>query len=313
MPLMAVSGPATFTDNCATAGDAQTANDVALGLNLLQSTAYAAVIAVPSVIALFFFTVPNPVKIILAVVYGVALAAYLAAAQVTAVALDCEQTAFSDTQVSTLPVAATTSVNPPPGTNVPGSSQISVDLAIAEAGDVNGQMNNLQTNIGLVTSQVATLTDATADLNTTLSCTTGFPTRPDPPCTVDDSDVNARAIELQGDVQELQANVAILRNTEIGVLDKTNDEIAALDAFEQLQLRMEIETSLSVNGNHAVAAFQLPAPWGYLDTVRSIVTDTVFQFGRGGADLDAGNAAFDAGRFKDAFTSYQQAYQGATK
>ena len=76
---------------------------------------------------------------------------------------------------------------------------------------------------------------------------------------------------------------------------------------------MEIETSLSVNGNHAVAAFQLPAPWGYLDTVRSIVTDTVTQFGGGDADLAAGNAAFDAGRFKDAFTSYQKAYQGATK
>ena len=82
-----------------------------------------------------------------------------------------------------------------------------------------------------VTSQVATLTDATSDLNTTLSCTTGFPTRPDPPCTVDDSDVNARATELLGDLQELQGNVAILRNTEIGVLDKANDELAALDAF----------------------------------------------------------------------------------
>jgi hypothetical protein len=305
---------ATFTDDCASAGDPAAVATAAFALNQLQSAAYAAVIAVPSVIALFFFDIPNPAKIILAVIYGVALAAYLATSQVAAVALDCAQSAFSATQVSTLPVAGPNSTSPPPGTNVPGSSQISVDEAITAVGDIDAQMRTVDTNIDLVTSQVATLTDLVSDLNTTLSCSTGFPTRPDPPCSVPDSDVTARVTEAQADAQQLQTDVAVLRNTQHTVLDKANTELADLETFEQLQVRMEIEANLSLPGFDAVALFQLPAPWGYLDAVKVVVTETLDRYGKAGStDLANANAAFAAGRYKDAYSLYRKAYQGATK
>ena len=310
----------TYTDNCESAGDPSALVAAVLVLNQLQSAAYAVVIAIPSVLAIFFVDIPVPPKIVAAVIYGVALAVYLALAQTLAVATDCAEGNLAATNALALPVAPANSSTPPPGTIVAGSSQISVDAALVAAGDVAGQANTIATNVSLVAGQVQALRERGIGLNTSLSCTTGIPaSAPGDACganpgdPVDASDVDARVNDVQSDLQTTQADIAVLRNTQTGILDKSNEEINAVAEFEALQVRMEIEANLSEPGFHAVVLFQLPAPWGYLETAAAITTEVVTAFGRGGSELADADAAFAAGQYKQAYTLYQKAYQKATK
>lgn len=320
-PVTAWDEKATFTDNCVTAGDPAALIVATLVLNQLQSAAYAVVIAIPSVFAAFTAVeIPVPAKIIAAVVYGVALAVYLALAQTTAVAIDCAETRLAFEQANALPVAPSNSVTPPPDTVVRGSSQLTVDVTTEAVGDIGAQVAGIATNVTLVTGQVVILTDRAVDLNTTLSCTTGIPVAPPTvACTesevdpVPGGDAVARVVDSQTDLQTLAPDVGILRNTQSGILVKANEEIDALAAFEALQIRMEIEANLSTPGFHPVGLFQLPAPWGYLDTVAVIVREMVNQYGQGGAELASADAAFASVQYKQAYTLYQQAYQRATK
>jgi hypothetical protein len=311
---------ATYTDDCPSAGDPAALIIAVLVLNQLQSAAYAAVLAVPGVFAAFTAVeIPVPAKIILAVVYGVALAVYLALAQTLAVASDCASASGAAELKIAWPVAGPTSVDPPPGSPVPGSSQISVAEALATVGDVTTLLNSVSTNVALVAAQVTTLGTQATSLNTSLSCTSGSPAAsPAVTCGGDGqpppgSDSLAAASDARDDIQTTQGDVAVLRNTQHVILDKSNEQIDALAAFGDLAVRMEIEANLSDPGFQAVALFQLPAPNGYLDVVAVVTTEAVRAFGGGERELELANDAAAAGRYKDAYKLYHQAYQGALK
>lgn len=312
---------ATYTDNCPSAGDPAALIVAVLVLNQLQSAAYAFVIAMPAVVGLFpGLTLPNPAKVALAVVYGVALAVYLALAQTLAVASDCAAAEGAAELQLAWPVAPPGSTTPAAGSPVPGSSQISVDAALVAVGDVTAILNSVTANLTLVEGQVATLEERTTELNTTLSCTSGIPAAtPTPTCGADPgqpppgSDAVSRTADVQTDLQTVQGDIDILRNTQENVLAKANAEIDALAALRDLEIRLEIAANLSDPAFQAVALFQLPAPWGYLDVVASVATEAVVNFGGGEADLAAADAAKAAGRYKDAYKSYHKAYQGALK
>jgi hypothetical protein len=311
---------ATYTDDCPSAGDPAALITAVLVLNQLQSAAYALVIAMPAVIGLFIgITIPNPAKIALAVVYGVALAVYLALAQTLAVASDCASAAGSAELQLAWPVAPAGSTTPPAGSPVSGSSQITVDAALLAVGDVTTILTSVTNNLTLVEGQVDTLEERTTALNTTLSCTSGFPAAA-PAQTCGDtgqpppgSDVVSRTADVQTDLQTLQGDVDVLRNTQETVLVKANDEIAAIAELRDLEVRMAIDANLSDPAFQAVALFQLPAPWGYLDVVTEVVTEVVANFGGGESELQRANEAKAAGRFKDAYKLYHAAYQGAMK
>ena len=322
LPEMAVALKATYTDNCDSAGDVRRLAISVQVLNQLQNVAYALVVASPGVFGVGpALEVPNPIKIALAVVYGIAYAVYLALAQTFEVALDCAETKQATEQALALPRVGppASPSDPPEGTTVRGSSQITVDAALDAVGDIGEQLVAVVTNVGLVTGQVADLATGVNSLNTTLSCTTGTPIgAPVVSCGGDGQDVAAgdalsRVTDADGVLQLVQGDVAILRNTQHESLDKANEEIQALAALAALQLRMEIEANLSLPGFHPVALFQLPPPWGHLDIVRAVATEMVNAYGRGGDFLGRANAAFEARQYKQAYTLYQQAYQGATK
>ncbi|TVR24938.1 MAG: hypothetical protein EA389_10165 [Ilumatobacter sp.] len=323
LPEIAVAFRGTFTDDCATAGNVRELAETVLRLNLLQTVAYAAVVAVPGVFGLApAIEIPNPVKIALAIIYGVAYAVYLAVAQTFEVALDCAETAQADEQALALARAGPpeNEDDPAEGTVVRGSSQITVDEALDAVGDIGEQLVGVVENVGLVTGQVTLLAAEASSLNTTLSCTTGIPVD-DPVAScggegqeVADGDALSRVTDVDGVLQAMQGDVAILRNTQHGSLDKANEEILALEEFAALQLRMEIEANLSLPGFHPVGLFQLPAQFGgHLEVVQAVTTEMVNAYGSGGNFLGQANAAFSAGQYKLAYSLYQQAYQGATK
>jgi hypothetical protein len=88
-------------------------------------------------------------------------------------------------------------------------------------------------------------------------------------------------------------------------------------------LRLAIEQNLSDregSPTEAIALFQLPAPAGYLDLVRSIVRQTIDNMKANGQNVfQAENFYLQAadkvatGKFKEAFRRYQKSYQEATK
>jgi hypothetical protein len=297
----------TFTDDCASAGNAADGFEAAFIANEVQSALQAVMIAAPGVIALFFFDIPDPVKIVLAIAWGIANAIYLALAQVSAVSLDCAATAVSDTQTLTFPVDPAN-----PGVIVAGSTEISIQNLIEAAGDTQTEITNVQNTIiaiGLKTDQALA---AAAQLNVTL----GGPTAPP------GQDINARSTETQDDLKLLQANVKVLINTEGIVLGKADNEILKLSDFQTLQLRMDIEENLTRNGSGTgpVALFQLPATpgggGGYLEIAKAIVIETIAKetaVGHGNSkanvDLATANQAYANRQWKTAYNYYSKAYQ----
>lgn len=310
VPRRAVnSAGASFTDDCASAGSAPAGFEAAFIANEVQSALQAVMIAAPGVIALFFFDIPDPVKIVLAIAWGIANAIYLALAQVSAVSLDCVTSGFSDTQASTFPVDPNN-----PGVVVPGSTEISILNLIQAAGDTQTEITNVQNTVIAIGHQTETLTAAAAALNTTL----GGPT----PAVNPRTDINFRSTETQDDLKLLQANVAVLINTLTIVLTKSDAEIVKLSDFQTLQLRMDIEENLSRNGSGTgpVGLFQLPATpgggGGYLDVVKAIVIETIAKetaVGHGNAkanvDLTTANQAYAKQQWKTAYNYYSKAYQ----
>lgn len=288
--------PATFTDDCASAGDAPSEFIAAEIANEVQSAAQALMLASPGVIALFFFDIPTGIKIVFAVLWGVANAIYLALSQALAVSTDCAQTAFANSQISTLPVDPAN-----PGVNVAGSSEISVQVLIVAAGNTSTEINNVLNTINAVEVQANGLTGQAATLSTTVN------------------DIKIRVTEVQADLQLLQTNVAVLKNTEVTILGKADAEIVKLTAFQTRQLRMDIEENLTRNGpgTGAMGMFELPhANGGYLEDVRTIVSETISKetaVGNGNAkaagDLLVANNAFTAHQWKTAYLYYTRAYQ----
>ena len=288
----------TFTDSCDSAGSAPDEFQATLIANEVQSAAQAAMLAAPGVFAGFIgVDIPTGVKIALAVIWGIANAVYLGLAQALQVATDCAQTQFTNTQLSVLPVDPSN-----PSANVPASSEISVQNLINQATGTQTEITNVLNTVNAVNSQADTLISNAGTLNDTLN------------------DINTRVAEVQSDLQTLQTNVNVLENTEVTVLEKADTEIANLNAFQTLQLRMIIEENLSRNGTGTgpVGLFELPAAFGgYLDTVKSIVNSTFANETASGrppsakalSDLASANSLFAAGHYKLAYGEYTRAYQ----
>jgi hypothetical protein len=258
--------------------------------------------------------VPTGVKIALAVIWGIANAVYLAYSQQLAVSLDCWATAVANDQLSILPESPPGATG---GTNyIQQSSEVSVLDLLQKAGDLQTEINNVEHTTDAIVAQADTLTTNVAALNTTLS---NDPTdvvhgNPSAPLGIDQI-----VHETQADLQTLQTNVDVLRNTQIRTLTNADNELYNLNNFQTLQLRMDIEENLTRNGigTGAIGLFQLPAAnGGYLEIVKSIVTDTVNKetaLGRGNSqslsDLSTANSNFTAGHYKTAYSYYTKAYQ----
>ena len=289
------SGSGTFTDDCAKAGDPVAETIGVLAANEVQSALQAAALSAPGVIGVAPFVVaPTGIRLGLMIAWGVANGVYLGLAQTLEVAVDCAQTAFSNTQQSVL------SVDPEGSdTVVPTSSQLSIDRLIKTAGDTQAKISLVLTTVQTVSAQSDRVDTAATALNTTLN------------------DITDRVDEVKSDLQTLQTRVGILQNTEVAILKKSDTEIANLGAFQTLQLRMKIEENLAANGSELpLGIFQLPAAdGGYLELVKAIVKDTLAKeaaVGNPSAQaagfLDQANAAFAAGQYKTAYTYYAKAY-----
>ena len=289
----------SFTNDCASAGSAPDGFEAAYIANQVQSALQAVMIAAPGVIALFFFDIPDPVKIVLAIAWGIANAIYLALSQVSAVSLDCAATAFGNTQSQTFPVNPTN-----PSVVVAGSSEISILNLIAAANGTQTEITNVQNTVKAIGLQSVTLTTNLAVLNATLV------------------DINNRVTETQDDLKVLKTNLDVLLNTERIVLGKSDAEIVNLNTFQTLQLRMDIEENLTRNGagTGPIALFALPATpgggGGYLDMAKTIVVDTITKetaVGRGNpkaaSDLATANEAYANKQWKTAYNYYSKAYQ----
>jgi len=291
-PLAAISGSGTFTDDCLSAGDPYAEVIAVLAANEVQSALNAAALAAPGVIGLLpGITAPTGIRLGLMVAWGIADGIYLALAQTLEVSVDCAETAFSNTQESTLSVDPSGS-----DTIVPTSTQFSIDRLIAKAGDSQTKINAVQTTVNTVATQTDTVGTAVTALNNILN------------------DITDRVDDVQTGLQTLQTRVDVLQNTEVTILKKADTLIANLGTFQDLQLRMEIEQNL--NEEHAVGLFQLPAAYGgYLEVVRSIVTETLAKETAVGTPspkaliyLTQANAAFTAGTYKTAYGLYRKAY-----
>ncbi|HEX7312107.1 MAG TPA: hypothetical protein VF232_13110 [Gaiellaceae bacterium] len=294
-PLAAIHGSGTFTDDCFSAGDPYAEVIAVLAANEVQSALQAAALAAPGVIGVLpLITAPTGIRLGLMVAWGVANGIYLGLAQALEIAVDCAETAFSNTQETTWPHDPANS-----DTIVPGSTQFSIDRLIAKAGNSQTTINAVQTTVNTVATQTDTVDTAVTALNNILN------------------DITIRVDDVQTDLQTLQTNVAVLRNTEVTILKKADSLIANLGTLETLQLRMEIEQNLDKNqGESPIGLFQLPAAFGgYLEVVKSIVTDTLAKQAAVGnpspkamTDLIQANAAFTAGTYKTAYGLYRKAY-----
>lgn len=295
-PLAAsAAGKGTYTDDCTTAGDPYAEDIAVLTANEVQSGLVAAYFAVPGLIAAFTdVNVPTGLRIGLAIAWGVANGVYLALAQTLAVAVDCAATRFGETQVSTLPHEPAGKDNPV----VPGSTQFSIDRLNAKAIATQGVISGVETMVQTVKTRTDSVDTAALALNNILD------------------DITDRVDKVQTGLQTLQTNVAVLQNTEVTILKKADTEIANLGTFQDLQLRMAIEQNLETTGNAPIGLFQLPAAYGgYLEVVRSIVTETLAKETAVGNPnpkamtyLTQANAAFAAGQYKTAYANYRKAY-----
>lgn len=300
----AVKAAGTFTDDCSSAGNAADGFEAAFIANEVQSALLAVTIAAPGVIALFFFDIPDPVKIVLAIAWGIANAIYLALAQVSTVSLDCSATAVSDGQTATFPTDPSV-----PGGFVSGSSQISITNLITAAGDTQTEITQVLNTVIAIDLKTTALLTATANLNVTL----GGPSVPV------GNDINTRSKATLEVLKTIQADVAVLMNTETVILGKADTEITKLADFQTLQLRMDIEANLTRNGSGTgpIALFQMPAAnGGYLEVAKAIVVETITRetaVGHGNpkaaVDLATADQAFAKGQWKTAYNYYSKAYQ----
>ncbi|MBV8986675.1 MAG: hypothetical protein JOZ68_16850 [Acidimicrobiia bacterium] len=281
----------TFTSSCNSAGDPRAEFAAAEAANIAQTAAQAAMLAAPGVAAVFVgIDVPTGVKIALAVVWGVLNGVYLGLSQALAVSTDCFATEFGNEENLILPQG---------GKRI--ASEITVQGLITSAQATSATITQALNAIDNVSTQADSLNTAATDLNTTLT------------------DVNTRVSEVKTDLQTLQANVAILKNTQVIELNKAKTAITNLSTFQSLQLRMAIEENLATNKTFtgAVGLYEVPAAnGGYLDLVKTIVTDTVNKetaAGQGNpakaaTDLATANNYFANHQYKLAYKTYCTAY-----
>ncbi len=131
------------------------------------------------------------------------------------------------------------------------------------------------------------------------------------------NDNNNKTAIIANDNSNKEAIIANDNNNRQQIITNDNNN---RDLIISNALRLAIEHVLSGDHGSAVAFFQLPAPAGHLDLVRSIVRQTIDNMKAAGQSL--GNAEkfyqeaitlIAGGSFKEAFKRFQQAYEQATK
>jgi hypothetical protein len=115
---------------------------------------------------------------------------------------------------------------------------------------------------------------------------------------------------VENESEEIQT---LLRNEGEDTRDQMGD-------FRALTLRMTIEQVLQAGVSDEIGSLQLVAPWGHLSEVRKIVEETIesmtiAQEGIGQARkyFDGGVQLMDAGKYKEAFRQFINAYRETTK
>lgn len=134
-------------------------------------------------------------------------------------------------------------------------------------------------------------------------------------------DVKVSSRATQESVNAVQQSVN-LANSKLDIANGKLDQLLAnLAAFQAQNLRLQIEANMA-NGTDdaAIGQFALPAAQsGFLELARSILVETMQKLQATGQGirnaptyLAQGDQQKAAGRFKDAYDSYGQAYRAAT-
>ncbi|HLZ70517.1 MAG TPA: hypothetical protein VKV26_11510 [Dehalococcoidia bacterium] len=246
------------------------------------------------------------VTIIAGAAFGVANGIAIELQKELTFATDCITFAFNQQLVSTFPQDPNN-----PGSFIPASSQISVNALAALSGQIQTILNNVQTDVNLITQDLASLIIK-------LGTAQGTATQ-----------IHNTATTLQGQTDTLQSTVGQPNdntdNTSNGLANDINGHMDTLlgniSAFQALSIQMEIERNMAVSSQPSLAIFALPAAkGGYLETARAIVAGTIANLqaagqGVGNAQqfLAQGNAAAAGGQFETAYEDYAMAYQTAVQ
>jgi hypothetical protein len=114
----------------------------------------------------------------------------------------------------------------------------------------------------------------------------------------------------------------IINNDNANKTQIINNDNANKNELRDLILRSQIEADLSQpDGSSPIALYELPtAQGGYLDLVKTIVTETIARIQAAGgtigtamAFLNTANAYKTAGNFKAAYDNYRKAYRAAAR
>ncbi len=134
-------------------------------------------------------------------------------------------------------------------------------------------------------------------------------------------DVTVSSRASQESVNALQESVN-LANAKLDIANGKLDQLLAnLAAFQAQNLRLQIEANMANGTNDAaIGQFVLPAAQsGFLELARSILVETIQKLQASGQSirnaptyLAQGDQQKAAGRFKEAYDSYCQAYRAAT-
>jgi hypothetical protein len=229
--------------------------------------------------------------------------------------LDCETAEFNETLISAFPVQGP--LDPDEGEYTRASSQASVDRLTTAAAGIDTTLNVITTVINTTTAKLIVVINnlGLAKGNTDAIQATSM-------------DLQARAIDLLSSVGTPTDQAAYTGSEPSGTanglantIDARQDTALANTASMQtLNVRLEIEETLSEAPRSSLALFALPASQGgYLETVRDIVTTTIVNelaagqriIGGAQEDLAAGNDALAAGQYEAAYQLYTEAYRHA--
>jgi hypothetical protein len=127
--------------------------------------------------------------------------------------------------------------------------------------------------------------------------------------------------DLDADVARVEGKVDA-RLADAASIDASQDEqLDLMEAFQEMELRLDVEEALLADPSRPIGALQLPADLdGYLDTVREVVVDAIAMSTVAGGstqqaekELSRGDAARGATEWEDAFDHYRKAYAAVTR
>jgi len=128
-----------------------------------------------------------------------------------------------------------------------------------------------------------------------------------------DSDVINKSTAIDTDINNH------LNSVDTDILTRDTQIDGEISTLQTLSVRMEIEANLA--GGRTIGLFELPAAnGGYLETVRSIVNDTIGKLTAAGQTINGatkylglGDTAYSKQQYKAAYANYLTAYTTAVK